>query len=584
MQSTFSLQHTLPTSPIPSLIESCNKLIEWTEPLLSQQEWMKTKEVVAQFIRTGGDGDTLQYALQNWSNTEKITNWTGSVWFDGYLKARHPLVINSNVFYYLKSRLHRNNFTQSQIASALVRSVFKFKLLIDNGELSIDTQKGQPLCMAQYKNLFSATRLPQKGMDALAITTAKKHIIVLCKDHIFTLDIINGEGICSFTEIEAALTQILATSERGQNIGILTTMHRDAWANSRIALLDQNNSAQLKLIEEAVFALCLDENSPDTTVETSQMLLHGDGRNRFFDKSLQFIVFKNGKTGVNFEHTGMDGSPMLNLIGYLYDNTEIPPVGTMGTPVIPPEPLTFDLDTKLTETLVQAGVDFSIALKDIQTRVLQFSPFGKNQIKKFNISPDAFVQIALQLAEYKLYGKCYSAYEAIMTRSFREGRIDVLYTVSEESIAFIKNIHDENCAPQTTIDSLRKAAKKHGSRAMECRTGYGIHTHLAGLMNRFYAEGENLGIASLPEIFTDKGYQTLLHTVVCTSTTSEYGLELAGYGPVVEDGYGIRYFTREDSLCFNLTSRTDIGDNLDLMVQYIESSLIEMGELMRSEE
>lgn len=584
MQNTFSLQHTLPTSPIPSLTESCNKLLEWTEPLLSQQQWINTKEVVSQFIRTGGEGDTLQDALLNWSATEDITNWTGSVWFNQYLMARDPLVINSNVFYYLKSTLDRTAFSQSQIASALVRCALQFKLLIDNGELSIDTQKDQPLCMAQYKNLFSATRIPQKGMDRLAIATAKKHIIVLCKEHIFKLDIVHEQEICSFSEIEAALTQILATSERGQDIGILTTMPRDAWANSRISLLDQKNSTQLKHIEDAAFALCLDENSPDTLANTSQMLLHGDGRNRFFDKSLQFIVFQNGKTGINFEHTGMDGSAMLRLTGYLYDNTDIPSDSQTSESVLAPEPLIFNLDSQLTATLESAKKDFTKAIKNTETRVLNFSLFGKSQIKKFNVSPDAFVQIALQLAEFKLYGKCYSAYEAIMTRAFIEGRIDVLYTVSNESMAFIENQNNENCDSQTVIDSLRIAAKKHVSRAKECRTGYGIHTHFAGLISRFHLEGKSLGITSLPEIFSDIGYQTLMHTVVCTSTTSDYGIELAGYGPVVEDGYGIRYFTRPDSLCFNVTSRSDIKNNVDLMVQHIETSLLEMAELMGAEE
>lgn len=584
MHSTFSLQRTLPTSPIPSLTETCNKLLEWTEPLLDQQQWIDTQEIVSQFIRAGGEGEKLQNSLLNWNNTEDITNWTGSVWFNQYLIDRNPLVINSNVFYYLKSALNRHIFSQSQIASVLIRCVFKFKLLIDNGELSIDTQKDQPLCMAQYKNLFSATRIPQKKIDRLVVTKAKTHIVVLYKEHIFKVHIVNEQRLCSATEIETALTQILATSQQGQNIGILTTMPRDTWANSRLALIDQGNEKQLKDIEDALFAVCLDENSPDTLVDTSQMLLHGDGRNRFFDKALQFIVFNNGKTGVNFEHTGMDGSAMLRLLGYIYDNTETPSLTRADLPVVVPEPLIFNLDKSLKTTLQNAYDNFLITTKNTQTRVINFSLFGKDRIKTFNISPDAFVQIALQLAEYKLYGKCYSAYEAIMTRTFIEGRIDVLYTVSNESMTFIKNFNNTKCEPKTLIDLLRKAAQKHVSRAKECRTGYGIHTHLSGLINRFHAEGEDLGILSLPKIFTDQAYQNLIHTVVCTSTTSEYGLELAGYGPVVDDGYGIRYFTRVDSLCFNITSRSDIKENLDLMVQYIKSSLIEMSELMSSEE
>ena len=580
----FSLQDTLAKSPIPSLQNSCNKLLEWTEPLLTQQEWLNTKEIVAQFISPGGEGDKLQNSLVNWVGNENIANWTAPVWVDLYLTGRYPLVINSNVFYYLKSKLKRNDFSQSQIASALIMCVYDFNMSIEKEELSIDRQKDQPLCMAQYKNLFSAMRIPKKGKDELAVSSGKKHIVVLFKEHIFKLDIVNAEGeVCSFSAIEAALQEILNVTTPGQNIGILTTMQRDEWADSRTALvnIDQKNETQLKYIEEAIFALSLDENSPEQLIDTSQMLLHGDGKDRYFDKSLQFIVFKNGKTGVNFEHTGMDGSVLLRMIGHIYDNIDKFPEDKKVSSVPTAEQLTFQLDSQLTASLDNASKAFAHAVANTQTRLLNFSLFGKNQIKAFKVSPDAFVQVALQLAEYRLYGKCTSAYEAIMTRGFLEGRIDVLYTVSAQSLAFIKNIHNEECSKQTKIDFLRKAAEKHITRANECRLGQGIHTHLLGLISRFEKEGHDLGITELPEIFTDKGYQTLVHNIVCTSTTSEYGVELAGYGPVVEDGYGIRYFNRSDSIFFNITSRTENKDNLDLMVKYIEESLIEMAEIMR---
>jgi carnitine O-acetyltransferase len=211
---------------------------------------------------------------------------------------------------------------------------------------------------------------------------------------------------------------------------------------------------------------------------------------------------------------------------------------------------------------------------------LNFSQFGKELIKTFKVSPDAFVQLALQLAEYKLYGKCYSAYEAIMTRGFLDGRIDVLYTVSPESMVFIQNMHSEVCSVSEKIESLVRAAKKHIQRANECRTGNGVYTHFLGLESRYKAVGKKMGMQTTPKLFTDKGYQALLHSVVCTSTTSEYGVELAGFGPIVDDGYGIRYFIKKDSVCFNLTSRTEIQDKLDKMCGFIEESLLEMADLM----
>ncbi len=576
---------------VPDLNTTCRKLIEWAQPLITEQEITKTREVVEQFLLPGGEGERLQNELLEWDNQQTQSNWSAPVWRNLYLESRDSLVINSNVFYYLKSKRDEKACSQANIAAALISSVYDFIALIDKQVLTADMQKEMPLCMNQYKNLFSSIRIARPGTDEFKVSSSRKHIVVMYHQRIYKLNIINGNGIVrSASAIEFDLNCIISVSEKGQNLGLLTTMQRDAWAESRADLLQlsADNKKAMTVIEEAAFALCLDENNPKEISEISKQLLHGDGRDRFFDKSLQFIVFKNGKTGINFEHTGVDGSVMLRMVGHIYDTIDKVcfderdiSVETKQGLFPNVEEMEFDLDETLKQTISTAADSFKQHTANTQTRVLNFTSFGKNQIKKFGVSPDAFVQLALQLAEYKLYGKCYSAYEAVMTRTFLDGRIDVLYTVSPESTAFINNIRDAGCTAQTKIDSLIKAAEKHIERAKECRFGHGIYTHFLALKYRYKKAGRSIGIDTLPEIFTDKGYQTLNHSVVCTSTTSDYGVELAGYGPIVDDGYGIRYFKRNDSICFNMTSRSDMQDKLELMQFYIEQSLQEMADLMR---
>lgn len=51
-----------------------------------------------------------------------------------------------------------------------------------------------------------------------------------------------------------------------------------------------------------------------------------------------------------------------------------------------------------------------------------FRRFGSVFIKNMGYSPDAFVQQAIQLASYKLFGKQVATYEATQVRPFRHGR------------------------------------------------------------------------------------------------------------------------------------------------------------------
>lgn len=572
--------------PVPNLAETCQKLLDWSAPLLTEQERTTSEHVVQQFLLPDRAGEKLQQNLINWGQQSQA-DWSGPVWQNLYLRSRDSLVINSNVFYYLKSKLDKTLATQARVAAALVSCVYSFIEMIDSESLTVDMQKDIPLCMNQYRNIFSSIRRPRTGEDEFCVSSSRAHIVVMAHQSVYLIDVIDNEGnIRSAVDIECDLQWIIKQPTQAKNIGILTTQPRDDWAEEReylINLCEHNRDAMIA-IEQAAFVLCLDEQSPEAISDISRQLLHGSGRDRFFDKSLQFIVFNNGKSGINFEHTGVDGSVMMRLIAHIYntiDQVSFADKSEVGaTYEHKVRELSFELDNHLNLSIDRATCLFQQHIANTQTKVLNFTRFGKNQIKQFGVSPDAFVQLALQLAEYKLYGKCYSAYEAVMTRTFRDGRIDVLYTVSPESMAFIHAIQSVTCSVQEKKDALIRATQKHVARAKECRFGQGVYTHFLALKYRYEQVGQQLGIAELPAIFTDSAYRKLTHSVVCTSTTSEYGVELAGYGPIVDDGYGIRYFTRGDAICFNMTSRTEMLDKLEQMEQYIEQSLLEMAQLM----
>ena len=75
---------------------------------------------------------------------------------------------------------------------------------------------------------------------------------------------------------------------------------------------------------------------------------------------------------------------------------------------------------------------------DLQLRVLVHDKVGKGFIKKCKISPDGFIQAALQLAYYRdSGGHLPLTYEASMTRLYLHGRTETVRSLTDESRAFV---------------------------------------------------------------------------------------------------------------------------------------------------
>lgn len=170
-------------------------------------------------------------------------------------------------------------------------------------------EKTTPLCVSQYENIF-ATRIPHSFRDELHRSPDNtKHIVVIHRDNFFLIDIFNDQGRpLSKDQIQYNIDEILSDKSRGVGVGLFTTEERTTWSSLRNKLLQNNQNQQsLGKIEDALFVVCLEDSTPNTPQEMSQLMLHSDGTNRWFDKSLQLIVCKNGKSGINMEHQGVDG-------------------------------------------------------------------------------------------------------------------------------------------------------------------------------------------------------------------------------------------------------------------------------------
>lgn len=91
------------------------------------------------------------------------------------------------------------------------------------------------------------------------------------------------------------------------------------------------------------------------------------------------------------------------------------------------------------------------------------------------LSPDAYIQMALQLAWMKDQGKPTAIYETASTRFFLHGRTDVIRSFSKESLLFVQSMMDERATVSTSLALLQSlkgtAAKRETVSVNRCRQG-----------------------------------------------------------------------------------------------------------------
>ncbi|KAJ2800401.1 Carnitine O-acetyltransferase mitochondrial [Coemansia helicoidea] len=575
----YAFQAQLPKLPVPTLDETLPKYLRTVEPLLSKEDFARTRAVVEEFGQSA-EGRVLQNRLEARAAEPGRANWLEEWWNDlSYMGYRDPVVPYVSYFYAFKDDRLRRKPTQR--AAAIVRAAWAFRAQVASGELAPEMGRAAPLCSNSYRFMFSATRVPVKPSDreATYALDENEHIAVVRNGQFFAVPLVHGGELLSAAEIEAQLDRIVeqADSTTAVPVGVLTADNRDHWADNYplLAQAAPENAATLERLQSAAFLVCLDDARPVTREETHRVFWHGDGRSRWFDKSLQFIVCDNGKAGMLSEHSCMDGTPTCRLADYVLAETLGGRVdlgaSTVRAGLPAPEPLRFVTPPALVRAVAEAAGRFDKIVDQHQLRVLQYEGFGKDEIKRLGFSPDGFAQMAIQLGYYKLYGRPRATYEAAATRKFLHGRTETCRSVSTESLAFCRAFEDPHASPAAKTAALQAAVKAHGAYAKACAEGRGVDRHLLGL-RLLLRPGEEK-----PAIFQDPAYAETCHWYLSTSQLSSEHFEGWGFSEVVPDGYGIAYTIRRDALIFHIAAmKNEFGLNSDHLAHYIKEAATEM--------
>jgi carnitine O-palmitoyltransferase 1 len=261
--------------------------------------------------------------------------------------------------------------------------------------------------------------------------------------------------------------------------------------------------------------------------------------------------------------------------------------------------LQWDFSTGLDNAVVKSLADAEKAIADFDLKVISHTDYGKGLIKKFRVSPDAFIQMALQLAYYRNSGTITQTYESSMTRLYRDGRTETVRPVTDESKAFVLGMVDPKLSDAEKLKLLQSACAVHQDSYRNAMSGKGIDRHLFTLycvsvgfstespfLNNALSRPWRLSTSQQPQQQTDNWRLVEKALEGTKFSIDDARCPGGGFGPVAEDGYGVSYMVAgEDMLGFHISSKKSCpSTSSDKFAGDIEQALADLKTLWHPKE
>lgn len=554
---TKSNIQNLPRLPVPRLSDTLDKYLKTVRPHLNDDEFSNTTKLVKSF--ENGEGKNLQNLLEK--RAQQHLNWLEDWWLNtAYLEYRDPVVVYSSPGLVFPFRKFQSRNDQLQYAAKTLLAVLDYKSLIDGNKIPVEMMGKSPLDMAQYKKVFGTCRIPSQKRDKMSYNDSK-YVTVIHNNHIFHVDLWgNDNQILNEEQIVEQLMKVmeLSKSPTNESIGILTSDNRDNWANAYDLLSKDNvNKESLADVEKSLAVLCLDTpvglwNCPNKHAQqnlAAAQTIHGggsasNGGNRWFDKTIQFIVGADGVTGLTYEHSPAEGQPIAVLtdfiINYIKDGKT-----TSSQSSNPKQPiqLKFNVNNEVKNMIKTAKTNLDKLADNLELNCFTYDKYGKNFIKTQKFSPDSYLQMAMQFAFYRLHKIPGAHYESAATRMYVGGRTETIRSCSIESVEFAKTMLNAQSSPKEKVISMQKAINAHKNYTVQALQGLGVDRHLLGLKLIAIENG-----IDIPKLYSDAGFVKSANMRISTSQVACKCDGFMCYGPLVSNGYATCYNPRDNDV------------------------------------
>ncbi|QRV75282.1 carnitine O-acetyltransferase [Ceratobasidium sp. AG-Ba] len=616
---TFANQPSLPKLPVPPLRPTLDRYLKSLEPLIAEAgeanydlEMKKRRQIAAEF--ENGIGKLAQARLIDLDRASE-NNWLDdNLWIKkAYHEWRAPLLINSNWWLLFQDDTTVPEHIRKHDGSTPLEPSVMLPAGGEVGEWQIRRAAWLAARFMNFKEridaLFNLTRIPKPDCDMLNAKPSEKvgrHIHIMLNDWCYAVQVYDGAGRnVGVKEIEHRIWGVVKDiqkreerGERAKRVGILTADERTQWAKNReylLTLSDQNRDS-FNTIESALFTISLDSYTlPPNAIQPSKPDAHRqpvldaqvrntssgiNGLNRWFDKSLTVSVESNSRAGMNGEHSPCDALIPSIIVDYVLAE----PIDTAafaespsklgGVEYVGPSEggegwrlLDWVVDKAVEEEIKGAEGRAKAIVEDSDASQLWFSEYAADWMKKSaKVSPDAYIQLAMQLAWYKQRGEFTATYETASTRLFKHGRTDVIRTYSSDTRAFVKAMVDPLASRETKLAALQQAATSHNSYTRDASTGKGCDRHLFGL-KQMLRPGES------SPLFEDELFSKSAEWKLSTSGLSAGERFLGtGFGTGWPDGYGINYLAGPKLIKFGIETKhssptTSTADFKDKIVE-----------------
>ncbi|XP_065666925.1 peroxisomal carnitine O-octanoyltransferase isoform X3 [Hydra vulgaris] len=563
---TLSCQQYLPSLPLPSLKDTCERYLKSVQPFLNEDEFAYTKLEVEKF--QNGVGIMLHEKLIQRAKSSR--NWLQFWWDSSYLEYRGPLPFVSNTAGLLQS----TEWDQPKLGCQLERGALWIHFAAVN-HVEIIRQclpigkfkNGSFQCMLQYY-MHCVGRIPGEKKDipvchthvvpkpdgSYNVICEVRHFVVLMKGRIFKLQVLDDSKV-PYTPAEIynqllIIAGICKMSGDGLSIGSLTSTDRDSWykAYTNLCELDIQNRTNISVINEAAWVVAFDDVETYTSQQAFENCALGDCVNRWFDKKT-CIITATGIFGMNNDHLYIDGFVGVQV----YQNIYLKCIeqkfqwknGKLRNDIEVPYELQFVVDNHILCLVKEAQVKHRNLMASFLVIDRPIRGYGKSLCKLLNINPDHLVQIAIQLGYYRLHKKCCATYESASTRKFYSGRTGTVRSCTNETLAFARSMIDPSKTKEICKQLLMNAIKAHSTLMKNAMDGQDIDRHFFGLRKIIELEG-----LSLPSLFTDKAWKLSGGdcNYILSTSLSGFTYSYGGMGPMVFDGYGVFYTISDESI------------------------------------